>query len=107
MSEQTELEERAAIQTIAAVLGDSMQRIAFAEEAQQVAIFGTASIVASLPETAQVSRERLIAVISLLTNGRSEEFRKKVAQFVGTAVTVSQRLPEVMAAQEAAAAKQN
>ena len=46
MSEQTQTEDRAAIQTIAAVLGDSMKKVALAEEAQQVAILGTAAIVA-------------------------------------------------------------
>jgi len=107
MSEQALNEERAAIQTIAAVLGDSMKKMAFAEEAQQVAILGTASIVAALPETAQVPRERLAVVVNLLTSGRSEEFRQKVAQFIGMAVTVAQRLPDVMAAQEAAAARKN
>ena len=107
MSEQTNREERAAIQTVAAALGESMRRVAFAEEAQQVAILGTASIVACLPETAQIPRERLAAVVSLLTSGQSDDFRRKVAEFIGTAVTVSQRLPEVVAAQQASLAKKN
>jgi hypothetical protein len=107
MSEQTQTEDRAAIQTIAAVLGDSMKKVALAEEAQQVAILGTAAIVACLPETAQIPRDRLAAVVGLLSNGRSDEFRAKIAQFIGMAVTVSQRLPDVLAAQEAAKAKKN
>ena len=107
MSEQTQTEERAAIQTIAAVLGDSMKKIALTEEAQQVAILGTAAIVACLPETALIPRDRLAAVIGLLSNGRSDEFRSKIAQFIGMAVTVSQRLPDVLAVQEAAKAKKN
>jgi predicted class III extradiol MEMO1 family dioxygenase len=107
MSEQTQSEDRAAIQTIAAVLGDSMRKVATAEEAQQISILGTAAIVACLPETAQIPRERLAAVIGLLSHGRSKEFRTRLAQFIGMAVTVSQRLPEIVAAQEAAKATKN
>jgi hypothetical protein len=107
MSKPTQSDDRAAIQTVAAVLGDSMKKIATAEEAQQVAILGIASVVACLPGVAEVSRDRLAAVIGLVTHGRDQEFRNKVAQFVGMAVTVSQRLPEIVAAQEAAKATKN
>jgi hypothetical protein len=107
MSEQTRSEDRLAIQTVAAVLGDSMKKVATAEEAQQVAILGTAAIVACLPGTAQISRESLAAVVGLLAKGRSDEFRQQIAKFIGMAVMVSKHLPEILAAQEAAKAVKN
>jgi hypothetical protein len=107
MSEQIQTDDRAAIQTIAAVLGDSMKKVATAEEAQQIAILGTAAIVACLPGTGQIPPERLAAVVGLLSNGRSQDFRNRIAHFIGMAVTVSQRLPDIVAAQEAAKATKN
>jgi len=98
-------EERVAIQAVAAVLGDSLKKVASADESQQIAILGTAAIVACLPGVADIPRERLAAVIGILSQGRSEEFRKRIAQFIGMSVTVSARLPEIVAQQKAARAK--
>jgi hypothetical protein len=105
MSEQAQNEERVAIQAVAAVLGDSLKRVASADESQQIAILGTAAIVACLPGVADIPRDRLAAVVGILSQGRSEEFRKRIVQFIGMSVTVSERLPDIVAKAKAARAK--
>jgi hypothetical protein len=105
MSEQAQNEERVAIQAVAAVLGDSLKKVASADESQQIAILGTAAIVACLPGVADIPRDRLAAVVGILSQGRSEEFRKRIVQFIGMSVTVSERLPDIVAKAKAARAK--
>jgi len=93
--EQTN-KERVAIQAIAGTLGSSMKSIAATTESQQIAILGTAAILACLPETAKIPQERLTAALALMAHGRSKDFTEKLARFIAVGVATSREVPKVV-----------
>jgi len=94
--EQSNTKERIAIQALAGTLGSSMKSMAASSEAQQIAILGVAAIVASLPETAKISEERLTAALALMAHGRSKDFTEKLARFISMGVATSREIPDVV-----------
>lgn len=94
--EQFNAKERVAIQALAGTLGASMRSVAASSEAQQIAILGTAAIVACLPETAKISQERLTAALALMAHGRSKDFTEKLARFIAMGVATSREIPDVV-----------
>jgi hypothetical protein len=80
-----------------------MRAMSTTAEAQQVAILSLGAIIACLPGTAEIPKERLGAAVALLGKGRSKEFTDKLANFMGAAVTASRMIPPI--ADKIAAAK--
>ncbi len=105
MSEQNQGNDEAAFRALATTLGQSMKRMEIANEAQEIALLGTAAVVACLVDTGKIPTDRLAAVVGLLTQGQAEIYRKRVTDFISLTVTVSKKLPEALAAQKLAAAK--
>ena len=105
MLEQNRGDDEAAFKALATMLGQSMKNLEIANETQEIAILGTAAIVACLVDTGKIPTERLGAVVGLLTQGRAEVYRKKVTDFISLTVTVSKKLPQALAAQKLAMAK--
>jgi hypothetical protein len=105
MSEHNRGDDEAAFRALATMLGQSMKSLEITNEAQEIAILGTAAIAACLVDTGKIPTERLGAVVGLLTQGRAEIYRKKVTDFISLTVTVSKKLPQALAAQKLAMAK--
>jgi hypothetical protein len=103
MSEQIKGDDQAAIEALSTMLGESMNRMDVANEAQEIAILGTAAVMACLADTAKIPTDRLAAVIGLLTQGQAEYYRTKVTDFISLTVTISKQLPAALAARGLAA----
>jgi hypothetical protein len=99
--------ERLAIQALAGTLGGSVQTFAVTAEVQQIAILGIAAILAGLPETAKIPRDRLSAALVMLAHGRSKEFTQRLAAFISGIVVASRQVPAFAAQIEAATARKN
>jgi hypothetical protein len=97
MSEQIKGDDQAAIQALSTMLGESMKRMEITNEAQEIALLGTAAVMACLADTAKIPTDRLAAIIGLLTQGQAEHYRKKVTYFISLTVTISKQLPAALA----------
>jgi len=107
MSETNAINERLAIETLAGTLTSSMRAMSTTAEAQQIAILSLGAVIACLPGTAEIPKERLGAALALLTKGRSKEFTDKLANFMGAAITASQMIPPLADKIAAARATKN
>jgi hypothetical protein len=103
MPEQVEGNDQAAIEALSTMLDESMKQMDVANEAQEIAILGTAAVMACLADTAKIPTDRLAAIIGLATQGQAEHYRKKVTDFVSLTVTISKQLPAALAARGLAA----
>ena len=87
-----------AAEALSTALGLSLQQLAGANDAQQIAIMALTAIVALSPGTATIDLEKLGAVLAILTKGQpnGDAYRKRIAQYVSLMVNIARKLPEAI-----------
>jgi lactate dehydrogenase-like 2-hydroxyacid dehydrogenase len=90
--------DRKAAEAMGTALGLSLQQLASANDAQQIAIMALTAIVALSPGTATIDLEKLSAVLAVLTKGQpnGDVYRKRIAQYVALIVDMARKLPAAM-----------
>ena len=85
-------------ESLGTALGLSIQQLASANDAQQIAIMALTAIIALTPGTAAIDTEKLGAVLSILTKGQpnGDAYRKRIAQYISLMVNIARRLPQAM-----------
>ena len=84
-----------AAEALGTALGLSLQQLAVANDAQQIAIMALTAVVALSPGTAAIDTEKLGAVLAILTKGQpnGDAYRARIAQYVSLMVNVARKLP--------------
>jgi hypothetical protein len=87
-----------AAEAMGTALGLSLQQLASANDAQQIAIMALTAIVALSPGTATIDPQKLGAVLAILTKGQpnGDVHRKRIAQYVSLIVDIARKLPAAM-----------
>jgi len=83
-----------------------MRQLSHAAETQQTAILALTTILAVMAETGKLPADRLAVVASALTAGRADAdaAREKIAAYLSLVMNIAKKLPEILAANEAAVA---
>jgi len=94
-------------EALGTALGLSLQQLAAANDAQQIAILAMTAVLALSPGTAAIELDKLGAVLAILTKGQpnGDAYRARIAQYVSLMVNIARKLPAAVDEAKKAAAQ--
>jgi len=97
-------EDPVAAALLSKLLAQSFGKIAGQTEAQQIGLMAVTAMMVCSPHAAQIDEKKMAAVIYAMTGAKPEAqpLVKAVAAYVASLVAFAKKLPEAMAAMEAA-----
>lgn len=89
----------AAIQHLSLLFGDTVKQLVGISDSQQVAILAATSILALMPNVADIDVGKMAMIVQALTRGRkdAEQICERVAAYTTMIMTVADMLPGIMA----------
>jgi len=87
--------------TIAGAVTSSLDAMAQRNQVANAALMGLTTILAAMPETAQLRPERVAAVLGVVL-GNNTAMQQEVANFITGVINTAREVPKAMAAAEAA-----